>query len=72
MMIPRVSSRISRGMHKDHTGNGAATWINPIGGLGDALMISSVLKQVSELYPTRKYSLSSAPGIEKSWKDIPR
>lgn len=32
-------------------------WINPIGGLGDTLMISGVLKQVSEKYPSRKFNL---------------
>ncbi|MEE9213743.1 MAG: SPASM domain-containing protein [Thermodesulfobacteriota bacterium] len=33
------------------------TWINPIGGLGDTLMISGVLKQVSEKHPSRKFNL---------------
>ena len=32
-------------------------WINPIGGLGDTLMISGVLKQFSEKYPGRKLNL---------------
>lgn len=32
-------------------------WINPIGGLGDTLMISGVLKQVVEQDPTRKFNL---------------
>ena len=40
---------------RDH--NGGAFWINPFGGLGDALMVSSVLKQVSERFPARKYKL---------------
>lgn len=33
------------------------TWINPIGGLGDTLMVSGVLKQVSEIYPSRKFNM---------------
>jgi ADP-heptose:LPS heptosyltransferase len=32
-------------------------WINPIGGLGDALMISSVLWQVFKSFPNRRYNL---------------
>lgn len=32
-------------------------WINPIGGLGDTLMISAVLKQVADRFPARKYNL---------------
>jgi radical SAM protein with 4Fe4S-binding SPASM domain len=32
-------------------------WINPIGGLGDTLMISGVLKQVLENYPSRRFNL---------------
>jgi len=32
-------------------------WINPIGGLGDTLMISGVLKQVVEKDPTRRFNL---------------
>ncbi len=32
-------------------------WINPIGGLGDTLMISGVLKQFSERYPSQKLNL---------------
>ncbi len=38
-------------------GDGAPIWIDPIGGLGDALMVSSVLKQVFDKYPSRKYCL---------------
>lgn len=33
------------------------TWIHPYGGLGDSLMISGVLKQVSERYPGKKFNL---------------
>ena len=32
-------------------------WINPIGGLGDTLMISGVLKQVIEEDPSRRFNL---------------
>jgi uncharacterized protein len=32
-------------------------WINPIGGFGDTLMLSGVLKQVIELDPSRKFNL---------------
>lgn len=32
-------------------------WINPIGGLGDTLMISGVLKLVAERYPAQKLNL---------------
>lgn len=32
-------------------------WINPVGGLGDALMLSGVLKQVIERNPERKFNL---------------
>lgn len=32
-------------------------WIDPIGGLGDTLMISGVLKQVTERDPSRKFNL---------------
>lgn len=36
---------------------GEPVWINPVGGLGDSLMISSVLKQVIDRYPARRYNL---------------
>lgn len=32
-------------------------WINPLGGLGDALMLSGVLKLSLQYYPERKYNL---------------
>ncbi|MBM4275126.1 MAG: radical SAM protein [Deltaproteobacteria bacterium] len=37
--------------------SGDLPWINPIGGLGDTLMISGVLKQVVEKDPTRRFNL---------------
>ncbi len=37
--------------------NGEPPWINPIGGLGDTLMISGVLKQVSDQDASRKFNL---------------
>jgi ADP-heptose:LPS heptosyltransferase len=33
-------------------------WINPIGGLGDMLMLSGVLKQVIEKFPERRFNLT--------------
>lgn len=33
------------------------TWINPLGGLGDALMLSSILKQVIDHRPDQKFHL---------------
>jgi len=41
----------------DHRESVDYTWINPIGGLGDTLMISGVLKLVSEKDPSRKFNL---------------
>lgn len=35
----------------------APLWIDPIGGLGDTLMISGVLKQVADREPSRKFNL---------------
>ncbi|MGD0974637.1 MAG: radical SAM protein [Candidatus Korobacteraceae bacterium] len=37
--------------------DGAVTWIDPYGGLGDALMLSGVLKQVNDRDPSRKFNL---------------
>jgi ADP-heptose:LPS heptosyltransferase len=37
-------------------------WINPIGGLGDTLMLSGVLKQVIERHPERRFRLVRRPG----------
>jgi len=37
--------------------NQEISWINPIGGLGDQLMISGVLKQVVDNYPSKQYNL---------------
>jgi radical SAM protein with 4Fe4S-binding SPASM domain len=37
--------------------DGEPAWINPIGGLGDTLMISGVLKQVAEQFPGRRFNL---------------
>lgn len=47
-----------QGMFRDvQGGNDGRIWINPVGGLGDTLMISGVLKQVAEKYPSRKFNL---------------
>lgn len=35
----------------------APEWINPIGGMGDMLMVAGVLKQVHELDPSRRFRL---------------
>lgn len=53
-----VSPAVCAAKRVEIDGNdGDPLWINPIGGLGDALMISSVLKQASERFPQRKYNL---------------
>jgi ADP-heptose:LPS heptosyltransferase len=41
---------------------GEEPWINPIGGLGDTLMLSGVLKQLVERYPGRRFRLVRRPG----------
>jgi uncharacterized protein len=51
-------TQTSRGkIVKGKEGSRGPTWINPIGGLGDTLMISGVLKQVMETDPSRKFNL---------------
>jgi radical SAM protein with 4Fe4S-binding SPASM domain len=42
---------------KDPEASPELPWINPIGGLGDTLMISGVLKHVVEQDPSRKFNL---------------
>ncbi len=37
--------------------DGGRLWINPVGGLGDTLMISGVLHQFSQKYPERPFNL---------------
>jgi uncharacterized protein len=37
--------------------DGGPVWVNPIGGLGDTLMMSGVLKQVADRDPLRKFNL---------------
>jgi hypothetical protein len=39
-------------------GNEDLVWINPLGGLGDTLMLSGVLKRSIELFPERRYALA--------------
>jgi ADP-heptose:LPS heptosyltransferase len=41
---------------------GKAIWINPVGGLGDTLMLSGILKQVVDKHPGRKFMLVRRPG----------
>ena len=43
-------------MNRDGSSN--ISWINPIGGLGDALMISGVLKLAYDRFPEKKYNLA--------------
>lgn len=45
------------GLTEETGEDGEPRWIDPIGGLGDALMVSSVLKQVVERFPSRTYNL---------------
>lgn len=53
-----AAGRPYQGGHvEDHEDEGAPRWINPLGGLGDTLMISSVLKQAAERFPARRYHL---------------
>ena len=37
--------------------DGEPVWINPMGGLGDTLMFSGVLKLLTDKYPNRKFNL---------------
>ena len=46
-------------------------WINPIGGFGDMLMISGVLKQVHDKYPDRKYNLIRRTNYLSVFKEHP-
>jgi uncharacterized protein len=43
--------------HESELDRTAPVWINPIGGLGDTLMISGVLKQVIEKDPSQRFNL---------------
>jgi ADP-heptose:LPS heptosyltransferase len=40
-----------------HVDSNSYPWINPVGGLGDMLMVSSVLKQVYDRDPAKRYNL---------------
>ncbi|MHC9542059.1 MAG: glycosyltransferase family 9 protein [Vulcanimicrobiota bacterium] len=51
--------------------NNELLWINPIGGLGDTLMISGVLKQVSEREPDRRFALVRRTSYLSILKDHP-
>lgn len=37
--------------------NNELSWVNPVGGLGDTIMISSVLKMVKDRYPDQEFNL---------------
>jgi len=43
---------------KDTLANNNYPWINPIGGFGDQLMLSGVLKQVIEQFPSKRFNLA--------------
>jgi uncharacterized protein len=47
----------SAALHSTGADDSELTWIHPYGGLGDSLMISGVLKQVSERHPGKKFNL---------------
>jgi ADP-heptose:LPS heptosyltransferase len=49
----------------------AHTWINPIGGYGDMLMLSGVLKQVHDRDPARMYNLVRRTNYLAILKDHP-
>jgi ADP-heptose:LPS heptosyltransferase len=52
-----------KGMKQGHKhSTDGVPWINPIGGLGDVLMLSGVLKQVTERHPDRRFRLIRRPG----------
>lgn len=44
-------------MNLMHAPTDQTTWINPLGGLGDALMLSGVLKLSLDYFPSRRYHL---------------
>jgi uncharacterized protein len=46
-------------------------WINPIGGLGDTLMISGVLKQFAEKFPSRKFNMVTRTKYDPMLKGHP-
>jgi ADP-heptose:LPS heptosyltransferase len=46
-------------------------WINPIGGLGDMLMLSGVLKKVIETFPERKYNMVQRTRYNSFFKNHP-
>lgn len=46
-------------------------WINPVGGMGDTLMVSGVLKLVHEKYPDRKFNLIRRKGYSDILKRHP-
>ena len=58
---PKEAKRIGRGTGGKDADNdgigGDPVWIDPVGGLGDALMVSGVLKQVVERDPSRRFDL---------------
>lgn len=45
-------------------------WINPIGGYGDMLMLSGVLKQVIEKFPEKRFNLTRRTNYVSFLKDI--
>ena len=55
--LSKVGRTCGSGVAEKTGDDGEPKWINLMGGLGDALMVSSVLKQVSERWPSRQYHL---------------
>ena len=47
------------------------SWINPIGGLGDTLMLSGVLKQVHDREPDKQFNLVRRSGYMSLLKGHP-
>jgi uncharacterized protein len=52
---PRVTAKVT--LLSTSADDSELTWIHPYGGLGDSLMISGVLKQVSDRHPEKKFNL---------------
>ncbi|MFP4060950.1 MAG: glycosyltransferase family 9 protein [Bacteroidales bacterium] len=50
---------------------GEDVWINPVGGLGDALMLSGVLKQFYGKYPGKKFKLVRRKGYTSIFRNHP-
>lgn len=56
--------------NKEHSGN-YLPWINPIGGYGDMLMLSGVLKIMHDIDPTKKVNLAARTKYSSFFKGHP-